>query len=64
MKSTDLSRDEMIDRLIDKDISGYDLVSDLAMDLLLWGWKGYANMTDEEIEEIYNETFEDCDEED
>ena len=52
------TREEMIQELIDDDMNGVASMSmgendDLIRDMLLEGWKGYNNYTDEELQEEY-----------
>ena len=57
-----LSRDEMIRELIDNEMVNSENLVDLCESLLLCGFSGYWEMTDEEIEEIYKDTFEENEE--
>jgi hypothetical protein len=47
-----MTRKEMIDKLVQHDVEFDD---NLILDLLYNGFKGYNNMTDEELKELYEQ---------
>jgi len=61
MTTTTITREEMIDKLVEHDVDNFDM-RDLA-DLFRYGRTGYEDMSDEELKDQY-EFFIEEDEED
>ena len=56
MTTTTMTREEMIDKLVEHDVDNFD-IRDLA-DLFRYGMVAYEDMTDEELKEQYEFCFE------
>ena len=54
--TTTMTREEMIDKLVEHDVDNFDM-RDLA-DLFRYGMVAYEDMTDEELKEEYERCFE------
>ena len=49
-----MTRDKMIETLIDDDVKVIEWAPEFLDSMLMNGFKGYGNYTDEELEEEYN----------
>lgn len=58
MKIQKISREDMINLILDMDFDSLDVPAETLQDILRNGCKGYNNMTDQELENIYNEGLE------
>jgi len=56
MTTTTMTREEMIDKLVEHDVDNFDM-RDLA-DLFRYGMVAYEDMSDEELKEQYEFCFE------
>ena len=59
--TTTMTREEMIDKLVEHDVDNFDM-RDLA-DLFRYGMVAYEDMSDEELKEQYEFCFEEDDDE-
>ncbi len=56
MEKKEMSREEMIKKLVDSDLNNISLEQSIKFlqRILLNGWKGYNEMTDSELKEAFN----------
>lgn len=52
-----MTRDEKVEALIEDWFESFNQGNDVLGDILRGGFKGYDNMTDEEVDKDYNDAF-------
>jgi hypothetical protein len=62
MTTTTMTKEEMIDKLVEHDVDNFD-IRDLA-NLFRYGMTGYEDMSDKELKEQYEFCFEEDEEDD
>jgi len=62
MTTTTMTKEEMIDKLVEHDVDNFD-IRDLA-DLFRYGMVAYEDMSDDELKEQYKFCFEEGEEDD